>query len=189
MEELTPTQLIRGKVLELKYKELEEEIKDEWGKLYHNATIHDLPDTESDTESRIFWEDFLSDYIEWGIEDLKGLIDEKYSFGVALHSYGRNGATIAPHNLMTHYGRYSSFGRFDFELLGSWEYDYHDEDLKDRYQEDLKYLEIIKFINKSVREGVKGILPAWEDYKLDHPEYLEEDDDDEEDDYDLCVNA
>ncbi len=148
------------------------ELESEWQAMYHNAAIHgSWPDIDgdSDKEWEWFWE-CLGDHASMCIDDMQEWIKEHWDREIEIHHIGRGGATIYP-NIGSSWSR--GFPSFDIYDVIEDEDDYWDGDEDDPdydyWTESLRtikeYLEIFKFINKTVKAEVKYIPEWWKGMK------------------------
>jgi hypothetical protein len=82
---------------EAQYRTLRDEVDAEWQRCWHNATLRTLP--YEDDEAELFWEQ-LGQAVQDACQDLSDEIYARYGHRLTFYQYGRNGATIAPHEWM-----------------------------------------------------------------------------------------
>ncbi len=157
--------------------------KEEWDDMYHNASIHDFPYEQN--ESEIFW-DWLEGSCSMMIEDLESDIKEDFGFDWKFYQWGRSGATVAPD--LGGMNRY--FNRtLDLEDLIGFDPEETDPDQVHDWAKQAKaYYDAFKRINECVKGNVKYIPTAWGEYKSECPEVFEAlNQDDEDEDLDEAV--
>lgn len=111
--------------------ELVPELKTEWEKFYHNATI-EFPDIDDDKEWEWFW-DCLGDHSSMRRRETQAYIKEQWDRDITLYQCGRSGATVYPDGFSSTDDR--GFSRtldidalINFDDLESYEENYPDDD-------------------------------------------------------------
>lgn len=139
--------------------ELTRKVYAEWKELHHNATLlREFPELQNQYEVQMFW-DCLADEISWRCSELSGRIKEKFGMELTFYSYGRSGATIAPHEWM-HPAACNSFGGLDLEkAIGFAEYGL------ERYNALRKALKVLEYINEFWKTACEGCADWWKETK------------------------
>jgi len=139
-----------------------EQCADEWKNMWHNATITDWPEIESDKEWTWFWS-WLGDQSHFWIDDLQELIKEDFGLDMVLYFWGRSSATVAPDGFLSKY--YRELGE---DTILDLEY-YSDlqcpDEYLDAYNIAKNHLEAFRLINKTVKAGASVIAKQWEEAK------------------------
>ena len=139
------------------FAELERQVYKEWDNMHHNASISAYyPDFQNDYEAELFW-DILNDETRFWIEDLTEWIKEKYGEKLTFYAYGRNGATIAPHEYMRSIGG-NGFGCLKGDHLP-------DQNGLEGYNELARVLRMFREINQYWNAVAKGIPEWWKEAK------------------------
>lgn len=149
------TKLLENKVIP--------ELKKQWDRLHHNATLlYDMPDYDEE-EAEFFW-DWLKDVIHFGVEDMTKYIQDTWELDWSIYQWGRSGATIAPDCYYKGFEKFIySFGLMNDGLVV--DIPEGPEDLCASYKGTIKALAALKYINEEVNRGVKSIKFWWEEYK------------------------
>jgi len=137
--------------------ELEKLVYEEWGNMHHNASISShYPDFQNEYEAHLFW-DCLGDEVSSQIEYLVDWIEEEFGEKLTFYQYGRQGATIAPHEYERSVGG-SGLGCLDGmkvpDGLGL-----------EGYNELYRLLKLFRFINKYWRDNAAYVGEWWADMK------------------------
>jgi hypothetical protein len=132
--------------------ETEKAIYQEWGNMYHNASIgRYFPSFQNDYEYELFWE-WLSDDVSCCIQYLQEEIKETFGYSWTFYQYGRQGATIAPEDIMRAVGG-DSFGGLK------------DDAIPENYQSMRKFLRALQYINQYWKDTVKYLPERWQEDK------------------------
>ena len=135
-------------------EQLQDAIEQEWSNMHHNASISRYyPDFRNEYESELFW-NMIGDSVSMWIEDLQYKIKEEFGEELTFYSYGRMGATIAPHQYMRTVAC-NGFGGLKYEV---------DNGL-DGYRDGLRVLKMFKYINEYWEDTAKHIPEWWKDTK------------------------
>lgn len=176
--------IIKATALYGQWSEVRGKLEDESRRMYHNGSIREWPDID-DEDYDYFWEwfwEWLGDQARSWIDQTEDDIYEKWKERITIHTWGRGGATFAPDEFLTNKHARSYPG---IESLFEQEFHSFDDTDKERewflseiddekpyiedaesyFEQDKERLEIVKFINDSVEEGVKCLPEAWEEEK------------------------
>jgi len=138
-------------------KVLSEEVREEWNRLHHNASLaHCYPETRNDYEYSLF-SDCLGDRVSQLFEYLKEEVKEETGYNLTFYQYGRQGATVAPSEWMAAAGG-GSFGSLRDTIIG------YDDD-PDAARETAKVLRALRLINNIVIAYAADIPRWWKETK------------------------
>ena len=143
----------------MNYKKLQEAVQDEaraeWKRLHHNASIARFyPKLRNEYEYSMF-NDCLGDYCAQLIEDLESHGKEETGHSLKFYQYGRQGATVAPHEWMSA-APCSSMGGLKDGVL-SW------DEGREATRDDIRVLRALRIINSTARAYASGVGEWWAD--------------------------
>lgn len=148
----------------MKWDDIVSAIEDEARRMHHNASLLGL--RIDDEEKGHLFDAALEYYLYNWLTEKSAEMQKKFGVDLKLTTYGRSGATIAPEGWWDDRG--FSHG-FDVEL--NWENAWSRN--LDGYNEDLRALRIMQWVNDEVEAGVRGLPEWWKEER----EYWGEDDD------------
>lgn len=135
----------------MKWDDIVSAIEDEARRMHHNASLLGL--RIDDEEKGHFFDAALEPYVYSWLTEKSAEMQQKFGGDLELTTYGRGGATIAPVGFWDDGG--FSHG-FNVEL--NWSEPWNRN--LDGYNEDLRTLRIMEWVNDEVEKGVRE-LPAW----------------------------
>jgi hypothetical protein len=186
-ENITPSDIIKITAIYTKWSEVWGEIEEICSNFHRNARLHEFP--YEDEESEIFW-DWLGWHCEEKLEDLSSFIYQRWGYHLDFYQTGRTGATIYPHPWCKAHHHYRGINNEAFyypyecgdeSLQGILEecnwLEYGAEEIEEFfsfYESDREKLEVLRFIQEYIKEGVKAIPEEWRKFKEANPHLFAE---------------
>jgi hypothetical protein len=139
-----------------------QELRDEgykaWADLWHNASLLTLDFPEVEEHEAQAFDEWIQEMLPTWLDQIQEDIWEQFGFRLTLDMYGRSGATVAPVEFITAMGSddYCNYG-FDVKQVA----EYYGHEGLDAYNYARKVLAVIKWLDKEVRERVKGLGKEW----------------------------
>jgi hypothetical protein len=136
--------------------ELQRALPEAWHRMHHNASLlHYLPPFRNAYEEDLFWR-VLNDILPEWLRNIEEGIAQRFGEHLKLYSYGRSGATIAPHEWMCP-APMSNFGGLNWGAI------YDGPRGLDAYNCYRRALAVIRYINEAVHDLCTDIPHWWAD--------------------------